>query len=211
MKKKSAAKKSKTKTAKSSKKSAPARKGKKTPAKKNAGRRANAEGDILPMIMEHHKPLKQLIKVLKDGDKNSLAERKAAFEEFAPLLVSHAKAEEQVLYVYMKKNDELREEGFGGDVEHGLADQMLEEIKRTSDNDLWSARVKVVAELVEHHIKEEEEDMFPDIRKETESEERVEMGRVYLQKWEALLNAGGDDSPSEKSKPEPVESPLTHS
>jgi hemerythrin superfamily protein len=107
--------------------------------------------DIIQMIMVDHKPLKKLIKVMKDSDQ-SLSARQKAFEEFAPLLVAHAKPEEQVLYVYMRKDEDLREESFEGEVEHGLADQMLEEAKRTDDEDLWSAKVKVLAELVEHHI-----------------------------------------------------------
>ena len=80
--------------------------------------------------------------MLKDSEV-SLSERKSAFEEFAPLLASHAKAEEEVLYVAMKKNEELREDGFEGDVEYIMADQLLEEIPRTTDEDLWSARVEM--------------------------------------------------------------------
>jgi hemerythrin superfamily protein len=144
-----------------------------------------------------HKPLKKLIKIMKDSDKHDMDERQNAFEEFAPLLVTHAKPEEQVLYVAMKQDDDMIEEGYEGDVEHGLADQLIEEIKRTDDEDLWSARVKVLAELVEHHIEEEEEDMLPDFRKHSEPEDRVSMGQKYLQLKEKLASQGGKDAPSE--------------
>ena len=52
----------------------------------------------MQLILEDHKPLKQLIKIMKNSDK-SLAEREAAFLKFAPLLNIHAKSEEEVLYV----------------------------------------------------------------------------------------------------------------
>lgn len=156
-------------------------------------------GDIIQMILEDHKPLKQLIKIMKDTD-NDLSERQEAFEEFAPLLVTHAKPEEQTMYVFMKGDDETREEGFEGDVEHMLADQLIEEIKRTDDEDLWSARVKVLAELVEHHIEEEEEELLPDFRKHSELEERVELGAEYQQLKAQLEDQGGKDAPEEEEE-----------
>lgn len=155
--------------------------------------------DIINLIKEDHKPLKELIKVLKDSEKE-LDERQEAFAEFAPLLISHAKPEEQVLYMFMKNNgSDLREDGFEGDVEHQLADQMVEEIMRTEDEDLWSARVKVLAELVEHHIEEEEEDMLPEFESEVELAERAKLGDQFLEFKTRLLEAGGLDTvPSEK-------------
>ncbi len=156
------------------------------------------ETDIIKLILEDHKPLKELIEVLKDSEQSFL-KRSAAFEEFAPLLVSHAKPEEESLYVFMKDDEELREDGFEGDVEHSLADQMIEEIKRTEDDeDLWSARVKVLAEMVEHHIEEEEEEMLPEVKKHSKIEDRARLGEQYLKlraKYEAM---GGEDAPHEK-------------
>lgn len=189
---------------------------KKSASKKPAMKATNnGAGDILRIIIDDHKPLKKLIKVLKDSDNHDLQERRTAFEEFAPLLVTHAKSEEQVLYVYMKADDELREEGFEGDVEHGLADQMVEEVKRTDDDDLWSARVKVLAELVEHHIKEEEEEMFPDIRKNSEAEDRRYMGEQYAALKDKYMANGGKDTVDEKrsdkkNKKELEEARLNH-
>lgn len=159
----------------------------------------SSENDLIQLILEDHKALKTLIKTLKDSEVE-LSERQDAFEEFAPLLVTHAKPEEETLYVAMKQDEiDMREDGFEGDVEHAIADQLLEEIKRTDDEDLWSARVKVLAELVEHHIEEEEEEMLPDFRKETELEERVTLGEKFRQlkmKYEAL---GGKDTVREST------------
>jgi hemerythrin superfamily protein len=156
------------------------------------------ESDILNIILEDHKPLKKLITVMKDSERD-VEERAAAFAEFAPLLISHAKPEEQVLYTRMKTDDETREEGFEGDVEHALADQLVEEIMRTDDEDLWSARVKVLAELVEHHIEEEEEDLLPDFKKHSEPAERQQMGQQFLMLKTKMLEQGGLDSVHEQS------------
>jgi hemerythrin superfamily protein len=153
--------------------------------------------DIIDLILNDHKALKRLIKVLKNSDA-SLSDREDAFEEFAPLLVTHAVPEQETLYQAMRGDDELRAEGFEGEVEHELADQMLEEAKRTEDDDLWSARVKVLAELVEHHIKEEEDELLPDYKKASELSERVELANEFLRLKQELHEQGDTDSPSER-------------
>ena len=153
--------------------------------------------DIVSLILKDHKPLKKLIKIMKDVDEN-LSKRKEAFAEFAPLLVAHAKSEEKILYVFMKKEAELRRDGLEGDVEHGLADQLVEEAKRTDDEDWWSARVKVLAELVEHHIEEEEDTILPDFKKKCKISERKELGGYYLNVKAKIESRGSDDAPPER-------------
>lgn len=163
-----------------------------TAAKKKSP--ASKEADIIAVILEHHKPLKELITQLKSDDLEQ-SEKRLAFQEFAPLLLSHAEPEEKTLYVRMKENDELRTEGFEGDVEHHLAVQMINEVVNTEDPDEWMAKVKVLAELVEHHIEEEEEEMFPDVKKELDLETRIALADEYLRLYdEASAENDGDES-----------------
>lgn len=160
------------------------------------------DSNIVDIILNDHEPLKKLIKIMKDSDKD-LKERTAAFEKFAPILMAHAKPEEQVLYTYMKSKKELREEGFEGDVEHMLADQMVEECKRTKDRDLLGAQIKILAELVEHHIEEEERELLPDFNKNSDSDEREQLAEKFLKLKEDYVAA--DDkitTPDPKAKKE---------
>ena len=140
----------------------------------------SASEDIVKLILADHKPLKSLIKVMKEPQ-NSLAKRRKAFAEFAPILVAHAKPEEKSWYKHMKTDDVMRVEGLEGDVEHHMADQLISEIRSTTNEELWTARVKVLAEIVEHHIEEEEKEMLPKFKKEVDLEHRIAIGREYLQ------------------------------
>lgn len=135
--------------------------------------------DVIQMILDDHKPLKRCIEILKNSEMK-LSSRRAAFNEFVPLLLLHTKAEEMVLYSFEKIEVDMREEAFEGDVEHALAQQMIEDIKQSVDKDMWSAKAKVLAELVEHHIKEEETEMFPELKKEAEEAELIRLGKDYL-------------------------------
>ncbi|MES3037354.1 MAG: hemerythrin domain-containing protein [Bdellovibrionota bacterium] len=170
---------------------------------KPANSKSNSKNpnDIIELILQDHKPLKQMIKILKDSE-IEFEEKQPVFEQFVPTLLNHAKPEEESLYVNMKKNQELRAEGLEGVTEHQLADLLVDQISRTNDEDEWQAKVKVLAELVEHHIKEEEEEMLPDFRKETSVEERSEIGLLYLrlkQMDEASMANDGSRGQSQNS------------
>ena len=155
---------------------------------------SNSSRDIIELIVEDHKPLKKLVKIMKDSEA-SLPERRAAFKEFYPLLSIHARSEEQVLYKAMKEQVGLREQAYEGDEEHSLATQVMEEVMDATDVDIWGAKVKVLAELVEHHLKEEEEEHFPRFKKVSSKEERLALGKKYA---EAIQEINSDDDDVEE-------------
>lgn len=152
--------------------------------KRSSRSRSNAQTskeDIIKLIEADHEPVKKLIAIIKDLDQPIRARRRA-FEKFAPLLLVHAHSEQESLYAYLKdENKELRTDGIEGEVEHALAEYMIDEVKMAEDADVWSARAKVLVELVEHHIEEEEDDILPAFKKESDAEERVMIGQQYLE------------------------------
>lgn len=168
---------------------------------------SSSPGDITSLILRDHEPLKKLISTLKDSEV-AISKKRPAYKEFRQALTVHAKAEEESLYVHMKEEDEgadLRVEGFEGDTEHTIADGLIKEIDGIrSNDDQWMAKVKVLAELVEHHIKEEEKEFFKKIRKEFGTVERIEIGKEYSR----LLNqfsADEDEDEAEDEKRKPTE------
>ncbi|MGZ3797097.1 MAG: hemerythrin domain-containing protein [Pseudobdellovibrionaceae bacterium] len=162
------------------------------------------EEDIVHLLLQDHKPMKKLLKILKNTE-NSIEDRQAAFEEFAPLFISHIKPEEQTFYVYLKHDDKAREQGLVGGIEHALANHLVEEAKRTVDDTLWSARVKVMSELVEKHLTEEDEILLPKFKKITDVEERRELGRDFLKLKNRLL-----EQREREVSEENLESPVNH-
>jgi hemerythrin superfamily protein len=154
----------------------------KSAVKAKVSQAISSEDDIIQLILTDHQDIKKLIRQLKD-DEIEFSDKKPIFEEFAPLLLSHAEPEEQSLYVRMKErgNKKVRVEGFEAQVEHTLASAMIDEIQATRNQDEWMAKCKVLAELVETHIEEEESQILKDVRKEFDQEERMQMGMHYLQ------------------------------
>lgn len=136
--------------------------------------------DIVALILKDHEPLKALIETLKSSELEK-SDKETALEEFIFLLTTHAKAEEKSLYVQMKEYEELRVESFEGDTEHAIADQLVQEINASPDDDEWNAKVKVLAELVEHHIEEEENSLLPDVSETMDASVRTGVGQMYIQ------------------------------
>ena len=136
------------------------------------------EMSVVDALEKDHRDLKDFIKVLK-GDE-TYRTKKAAFGPFVELLKSHAKSEEKAVYDVCLKYPELREEAFEGYVEHGVADHLAKAAGRLRDRDHWMAQVKVLAELVEHHIEEEENELFPDLRKRIDAERRQAMAEKFI-------------------------------
>lgn len=174
---------------------------------RNATSRPDEDDDLITLILDDHRPLKEMIRVLKDAGR-SLGERRGVFEDFARHLTVHARPEEEVLYARMKDDPVLRTEAFEGEVEHGLTDQMLEEAKRTDDANLWSARVKVMAELLENHIHLEETELLPDFKARTTLEERARMGREFVDRKTRLVDQGGADTVEENHEYQVFETEL---
>ena len=135
--------------------------------------------DIVSLILKDHRPLKKLIKVLKKPEIKK-SQKKDSLEEFVFRLTSHAKAEEKSLYIEMREYKDLRGKSFEGDTGHKIAENLVHEINSSPDDDCWNAKVKVLAELVEHHIQEEEKKVLPAAQAKISGQIRQNAGVLYL-------------------------------
>jgi len=81
-------------------------------------------------------------------------------------LTKHATAEEEIFYSAVRaatKDDDMLDEAI---VEHASAKDLIAQIiSMEPTEDLYDAKVKVLGELIDHHVKEEEGEMFPKARK----------------------------------------------
>jgi hemerythrin superfamily protein len=135
---------------------------------------------LLKALKTDHEKAKALLdKILEVEDGR---ERKSLFAQFAGELTAHSRAEEKVLYARLKKTEEGKDEALEGAVEHQIVDRLIEDLKKNSNtqSDEWSARCGVVQELLEHHIEEEEDEMFKTARKLFDGKALEKMGDEFL-------------------------------
>jgi hemerythrin-like domain-containing protein len=133
--------------------------------------------DALTLLKEDHDRVK---KMLADGEKTTERGEKTRAELFERLkesLVAHESMEEQVLYPALKANPKAKELTLEAYEEHHVVDLVLEELEQTPVSDeQWGAKFTVAKENIEHHIDEEEGEMFKICREIFSREELDQMG-----------------------------------
>jgi hemerythrin-like domain-containing protein len=92
-------------------------------------------------------------------------------------------AEDKVVYraVLAVKDKKAKIDGNEGQLEHAIAQQTLVKLTRISNaaSPEFSAAAKVLKELVEHHVEEEERNIWSDVRENFSDEDRFAMNRAF--------------------------------
>jgi hemerythrin superfamily protein len=122
--------------------------------------------DLYGLLKEDHEKVKSLFEELeKTGDK-AVKKREELFSRLKTELTIHANAEEKFYYPRLKDEKESRDTTLEAFEEHKVAKRLLKELEAMpKEGDEWAAKLKVLMENVEHHIKEEENELFPQSKK----------------------------------------------
>ncbi len=149
--------------------------------------------DFVDLLEKHHDYLEESVSVLTDNEASS-ASKQAHLGRFIHLLNMHGKAEEETLYVSLRlaSDKEARLEGLAGQDEHDVAFLLAKQLKAMNFEISWSeeidAKAKVLANLVQNHIKEEETEMFTIAENAIEPLKMRVISGFYLEKCKAYLD-----------------------
>jgi hemerythrin-like domain-containing protein len=122
--------------------------------------------DAIALLIEDHENVKQMFEQFEGlGDRAHATKKKLAMQ-ICMELTKHATAEEEIFYPAVraatKKNEDLVDEAT---VEHASAKDLIAQImEMEATEELFDAKVKVLSEMIEHHVEEEENEMFPKAR-----------------------------------------------
>lgn len=144
-----------------------------------------ATSNILDQLKNEHNEVKRLFKKAEDCEDYK---RNDLFQQIKEELVPHARGEEKTIYSLLKErldakhaseeNINLANEAYE---EHRVVDNLLKELEDILPSDeTWAAHLKVLKENVEHHIKEEEDELFPLIKKHFTTEELATVKTLYM-------------------------------
>ena len=124
--------------------------------------------DAIKVLIKDHDEIKQYFREFEQAGERAYKTKQTIAEKVIEELHAHTQIEEQLFYptVMQKGNKELKDLVLEGIEEHRAADFMIERVRTTQPEDeTFDAKVKVLIEEVEHHLKEEEKEMFPEARK----------------------------------------------
>jgi hypothetical protein len=142
--------------------------------------------NAIDLLTRDHKHLKTLLAraVTAQGEER----REELIETLRSELVAHERMEEEVFYPPLRDNKKTHDIVLEGYQEHHVADLILDELlELPADSEMWQPKVKVLQENIEHHIEEEEGEMFKKARSILSDEELEQLGtRMEAVKKEAL-------------------------
>lgn len=139
------------------------------------------QDDILDTLQMEHDEVQELLDQITESD--NARQQKALVTAIKKALLPHTKAEEKVVYdaVLTLKGKEAKIDGHEGYIEHGLANETLKKLEKlTANTPQFKATAKVLKELVNHHIQEEERNIWSQLRENFSSEQRDAMNRAFL-------------------------------
>jgi len=143
--------------------------------------------DAIEMLEEQHRDVEDLFEELESAD---AADKQDLFDELADSLAVHALIEEAHFYpaVRAKRTEDILLESLE---EHLIVKRLLAELLRLEPrDDTFEAKVAVLKEQVAHHVAEEEDDLFPKVRKVLDKKQLVALAEEMSVTQENLLDAG---------------------
>lgn len=145
--------------------------------------------DAITLLKTDHKKVRALLETLDKTD--APARRTKLLGQIETELKVHSKIEEEIFYPAFKrkaKESEELEMFFEAKEEHGLVDVMLPKAKQSNaGSDEFAARAKVLKDLVLHHAKEEEREMFKAAKNLFEKDELKALGAQMQKRKRELM------------------------
>lgn len=162
---------------------------------------ATAAKDAVSILTEDHKKVK---KMFTDFDKMKTAgkdeEKGALVEQICEELTIHAQIEEEIFYPAVRAatgDDDLMDEA---EVEHAGAKDLIAQLETMEPgDDHYDAKVTVLGENIDHHVKEEQEEMFPKAKKA--KLDLAALGTQMLERRQKLQSEGKAPAMKKKSLP----------
>lgn len=127
----------------------------------------SAEGvDAITLLTEDHENVKSMFEQYEGLGERAHASKKKLATQICTELTKHATAEEEIFYPAVRAAGKDKEDMVDeATVEHASAKDLIAQIlDMEPTEELFDAKVKVLSELIEHHVQEEEGEMFPKAR-----------------------------------------------
>ena len=136
-----------------------------------AGTQSNAMAagqDAIALLTADHREVSEMFEQFEQlGDRATTSKEKLK-DKICKALIAHTTIEEEIFYpavraANVEEGEDMVDEAV---VEHASAKDLIQQLQEMQpEDDLYDAKVKVLSEQIEHHVKEEEKEMFPKAKK----------------------------------------------
>ncbi len=133
--------------------------------------------NAISLLLEDHQKMRKLLDELESTTERGLKIRAELFSTIKGELTIHEIIEEEIFYPELKAHLKAKDIVLEGYQEHHVVDLIMKELEETPvDDESWGAKAKVMKENVEHHMEEEEGEMFKQARSVFDRDELEDLG-----------------------------------
>jgi len=142
--------------------------------------------DAISLLKTDHDRVKKMLDEGESTTERGVKTRTELLETLKRELTIHERIEEEIFYPALKEHPKARDIVLEGYEEHHVVDEIMGELERTDVTDeTWGAKFKVMKENIEHHIEEEEGEMFKNARQILDRDELEALGARMAELKEA--------------------------
>ena len=145
---------------------------------------------ITKALTNHHNEMRDLIEEIKKDKSKYILLKKH--------LDVHHELEEDLLLSLLNNNKDVKDESLESQEEHFVLNMLLLDLADfPKDNPRWMIKFKVFVEILEHHLGEEEEDLFPEAEEYLSEKQQKESGKQFQELKAQRLSAALETKPQE--------------
>lgn len=134
---------------------------------------------VIELLLADHKLMRKLMSRIQ-SDKATDGQKTKAFRDLEKTVRSHVKAEENTFLKLIINNPKFEDLAFEGYEEHRVHETVLSGIHGVRDKDRKIQQMEIFCEILEHHLDEEEDDLFPRFKKYSAVSTRRKIGKNFL-------------------------------
>lgn len=126
---------------------------------------ASKPQDAITLLTAQHREVHEMFEKFENMTDRAKVSKKKLADEICQALIMHTTIEEEILYPALREAGDTEDMVDEAVVEHASAKDLIAQVQEMDPgDDLYDAKVKVLGELVDHHVEEEEEEMFPKMK-----------------------------------------------
>ena len=139
--------------------------------------------DAIALLKADHKSVKELFKQVEETSERAKAQLQRLGDQICAELTVHTQIEEEVFYPAVQErtqrgHKEEKDMVLEAYEEHAAAKKVIEDVRATEPgDDSYKPKIKTLSELIDHHVKEEERELFPSVKELFDEDELIELGQ----------------------------------
>ena len=142
---------------------------------------------ITEVLTDHHQEMRELIEQIKEDQSKFIVLKKH--------LDIHHELEEDLLLNELNGKKDIKDESLESQEEHFVLNVLLLDLADFPiDNFRWMVKFKVLEEIINHHLDEEEEDLFPEVKKYLPRKKLIDLGTQFQELKKKRLLAAMESS-----------------